>query len=466
VCERKRAFFLFVVYCFFLRPTAYSQAPETEKPPVPSKQKRYWAAALGDGVFSNELLYMFNRYVGRYSFSQVKLADLRDNFTQGWEWDTDVFATNQFAHPYHGSTYHAAARANGFGFYESVFFDVLGSAEWELFAETNTPSLNDLITTSLGGASLGEMFHRLYLEINFPLGGLVSPIDSFNAAVTRRRLPKQSGRNINAFSFFSGMEWTVSRRYNNTRSVELKDWDVAAANLGCHIIYGDPFEQQSVCPYDHFEMSFGGSYSGAVWYSMYIVSDGYLFSFSPVNGEKKKMSTGLSLHYDFFTSRNIDFFSEGLDWTVKYRRFFYNNFCLELKAHAGWTIFGSANLNFYDSYQRIEETRRDYGTGANTKIFFSLAHPRGGKFSLDVFLYEMFIISHEIPESRGWDFCYLFRLSYVHPLGDRISLGVRDLIQSKNGYYNKVSGTLKRTNTLAVYVELKIESFWNSAAAR
>lgn len=413
----------FFVYFFFHFVCISPVFPQTAEPP---EQARYWLPALGGGFFSNVLLYSFNRYIGKYDFAQVKLEDLGEKFYEGWGWDTDVFATNQFAHPYQGSTYHAAARANGFGFYEAIFFDAFGSLSWEIFAETTAPSLNDLISTTLGGASLGEMFHRLYLEINFPLGGLVSPIDAFNAAVTRRPLPKQSGRNIYGLSVFSGHEWTFSRRYYEARSAAVKDWDAAAANLGCHVVYGNPFEQWSGRPYDHFEMAFGGSYGGEDWYSMYIVSDGYLFSFSPVSGVQENLSTGLSLNYDFFTSLNVDFFSQGLDWTVKYRRPFLNT-SLEIKAHAGWTAFGAANLDFYNPYRLIGETRRDYGTGVNAKLFFSLAHPRRGKFSLGALLYGMFILSHDLPESRGWDFfiCSAFPIYTPWGSGYRCALAMR-----------------------------------------
>jgi hypothetical protein len=450
--------FVFTALVFPRTPETEKSVPAPEKAEPPASPERYWVSALGGGLFSNVLLYSFNRYVGRYDFSQVTLKDLRGKFQKGWEWDTDVFATNQFAHPYHGSTYHAAARANGFGFYESVFFDFLGSASWEIFAETTTPSFNDLISTTLGGASLGEMFHRLYLEINFPLGGLISPLDAFNAAVTRRKLPKQSGRNIYGLSVYSGHEWNVSRRYNKDRSLTLKTWDAAAANLNCHVIYGNPFAQGNRRPYGHFEMVFGGSYGGAPWYDMYIISDGYLFSFSPGAGTQKNMSTGLSLNYDFFTSHNIDFFRHGLDWTVKYRRLFRNS-ALELKAHAGWTAFGAANLNFYDPDRQIEETHRDYGTGANAKFFFSWSHPRWGNFSLDTLFYGIFIISRNRPESRGWDFCYLFRLSYEYPLGDRIAVGLNNVQQSKNGYYTAVPGTRKITNTASIYGKFIIGPF-------
>src|SRR5262245_25045823 len=82
------------------------------------------------------------------------------NMEQGWVWDLDDFAVNQIGHPYQGSNYFNAARANGLSFYESAAVTAFGSATWEYFGETNHASLNDFINTTLGGIALGEMFHR------------------------------------------------------------------------------------------------------------------------------------------------------------------------------------------------------------------------------------------------------------------------------------------------------------------
>ncbi len=48
----------------------------------------------------------------------------------------------------------------GLNFYESAALTAFGSATWEFFGETNHASLNDFINTTLGGITLGEMFHR------------------------------------------------------------------------------------------------------------------------------------------------------------------------------------------------------------------------------------------------------------------------------------------------------------------
>jgi hypothetical protein len=82
------------------------------------------------------------------------------NMQQGWVWDLDDFTVNQIGHPYQGNNYFNAGRANGLNFYESAALTAFGSATWEFFGETNHASLNDFINTTLGGITLGEMFHR------------------------------------------------------------------------------------------------------------------------------------------------------------------------------------------------------------------------------------------------------------------------------------------------------------------
>ena len=78
------------------------------------------------------------------------------NIQQGMVWDLDDFAVNQIGHPYQGNNYFNAGRANGLSFYESAAVTAFGSATWEFFGETNHPSLNDFINTTLGGITLGE----------------------------------------------------------------------------------------------------------------------------------------------------------------------------------------------------------------------------------------------------------------------------------------------------------------------
>jgi hypothetical protein len=435
---------------------AIYDAPESGQPAV--KQKRYPLAAVAGGLFSNVLLFSFNYFIAKNEFARINAEDVWENLTSPWEWDGDVFATNQFAHPYQGSTYHAAARANGFGFYESIFFDALGSLYWEYFTEKTGPSANDLISTTISGASLGEMFHRLYLEVNSPLAGFISPLDAFNGLVTRRHQEKTSGENIHKLSVFTAPGWIRGRKSGKGGNIILDRWNTPAVNVDCDIIYGDPFEQRSIMPFDQFEMNFGGGISPS-WHNMYIISDAYLFSFSPAR-ENGKMTAGLNLSYDFFTSMNIDFYSEGLDWAIKYQRFFSEESGFEIKAHAGWTMFGAGNIFIPSEEIEAYVPERDYGTGFNARLFFSLYPPRLGRIDLDVLIYGMYIISHQIQKSYGWDFFFYSHTAYTFPLGRHLSLGFGGSVNVKTGVYPELPNVFQWTNSVQVFVEW---NFYNRA---
>jgi hypothetical protein len=117
---------------------------------------------------------------------------------------------------------------------------------------------------------------------------------------------------------------------------------IYTGNIGCEVVYGDPFIQNSKKPYFQFEirMQFGGSFF-PLWLDWTLLSDGYLLSWNPVDTEKDVFSTGLSLHYDLITGNTTNFASHAVDWTLKWKRRLKAGH-LELKSHIGWTMFGSS----------------------------------------------------------------------------------------------------------------------------
>lgn len=88
-------------------------------------------------------------------------SSIADNLHHGWVIDRDPFDINQLWHPYGGSIYFGFARSAGLNFWESAGYTFLGSALWEVAGETVPPSLNDQISTSIGGTFLGEAFFRV-----------------------------------------------------------------------------------------------------------------------------------------------------------------------------------------------------------------------------------------------------------------------------------------------------------------
>ncbi|HEY3350558.1 MAG TPA: DUF3943 domain-containing protein [Thermoanaerobaculia bacterium] len=130
----------------------------------PEPQENFFLAAGEIGLM--ELLpWAFDRYVTKEDFAYISTRTVKENFRNGFGYDRDDFNTNQAAHPFHGSLYFNAARSNGYGYWESGAFTLAGSFLWECCMENTQPSINDIVNTTFGGMSRGEMVHRIGVMI-------------------------------------------------------------------------------------------------------------------------------------------------------------------------------------------------------------------------------------------------------------------------------------------------------------
>ncbi len=160
--------------------------------------KRSFGLATAEVFMGNLVPWAFNEFIRNASFSQITPTSWWHNFQEGMGWDDNHFSTNQFAHPYQGSMYFNAARANGFNFWESAPWAFAGSLQWECCGETHLMSLNDFINTGMGGIALGEMIYRTSSMVldNTATGSergwrefagfIIDPVRGFNRLVTGR----------------------------------------------------------------------------------------------------------------------------------------------------------------------------------------------------------------------------------------------------------------------------------------
>lgn len=132
--------------------------------PDPKRNGYNWARSVASVSTANYLVWQFNWFVEE-DWAYVTRDGLRNNFERGFKFDGNKLPTNFFAHPYHGSVYFSLGRASGLSFWESTSMAFLGSLSWELTGETEAPSTNDLVATTLGGIALGEMLYRLSSEV-------------------------------------------------------------------------------------------------------------------------------------------------------------------------------------------------------------------------------------------------------------------------------------------------------------
>jgi hypothetical protein len=83
------------------------------------------------------------------------------NFQTAPEFDKDPFSVNQIGHPYQGGIYYGLARSAGLGYWESLLYTLAGSYLWEVAGETTRPSINDHVSTGIGGSFVGEALFRM-----------------------------------------------------------------------------------------------------------------------------------------------------------------------------------------------------------------------------------------------------------------------------------------------------------------
>jgi hypothetical protein len=155
--------------------------------------------AVGNVGFANWVIWQFSWFRGS-DWPPVDRRSLENNLEHGFTFDQDELQTNFLGHPYHGGLFFNAARGAGLDFWESVPYAMGGSLVWELFAEREPPSANDLAATALGGIILGEISFRLSTQ-------LLDDSDSGNSRLFRElgALAVNPMRGFNRF--YTGEAW-------------------------------------------------------------------------------------------------------------------------------------------------------------------------------------------------------------------------------------------------------------------
>jgi hypothetical protein len=122
--------------------------------------KNFWLG-FGELMIVQAIPSSINNFIRDAEWAKINFHTWATNLENPWQWDNNAFLNNQFSHPYHGNLYYNSGRANGYNFWESGLWAFGGSLMWEEFGEAWAPSPNDWFNTSLGGMTLGEMFHRV-----------------------------------------------------------------------------------------------------------------------------------------------------------------------------------------------------------------------------------------------------------------------------------------------------------------
>jgi hypothetical protein len=150
---------LVVVLVIFCHTAALAEEPRRLNWET-GENKSYWIPALEitGFIFS---LNAINRALFPNSDYDTDLDSWERNLKTAPVYDKDPFSINQIGHPYQGGIYYGFARSAGLEYWESLLYTLAGSFLWETWGETTPPSINDYVSTTIGGSFVGEALFRM-----------------------------------------------------------------------------------------------------------------------------------------------------------------------------------------------------------------------------------------------------------------------------------------------------------------
>jgi hypothetical protein len=222
-----------------------------------------------EGIGDNIILSLVDSRIFKYSWAMVNTTTWKNNFEAGfpwsskWDWDQTRFGNDFLGHPYFGNLYYNDARSNGYNFWESAPFALLGSYEWKIFGENVTPERNSLIATTIDGIVLGEILYRISCNIlddrtsgrerffRELLATMIDPMMGFNRML-QGKMSRHTNKEVYQKEPLNITLYAGVTEVNNHSSAILSGNTLEMINI--QFDYGNPFEIVSRNPFDFFKL--------------------------------------------------------------------------------------------------------------------------------------------------------------------------------------------------------------------
>ena len=442
-----------IVICLlslFGQPLLAQEEEEREKRP-----KRF-EIAIAEVFASNIVVWAPNRYIreDNYSF-QTGWRTVEMNMRHGFEWDPNNFVTNFFAHPYHGNIYFNAARTNGFNFWESIPFAFTGSVMWEIFMESEFPSYNDLIATTLGGVALGESLYRFSEQVlddrarglerfgRELAGTLINPVGAFNRLIKGDMFRHTSHVNHIRESIYGYLASAGPGRLTGT-DIGVSEFN-PAIEMTLH--YGRPFlKKENRKPFDYFTFRFWTSSADTVR-NMTILARAVLLgkNVSGKNGQNHLL--GIFQYYDYIDQEIFKIGALSFGGTLLSRFPLGKGFDLITGPSVAGILLGAADNEYVTSYQG---RNYNYGQGFKGKLDVLLSHNKYGELFAD---YSYFALYNRegVP---GLDRLHVFDATYLIKVWWHLGLGLEYFYYFRDSQYDydpDVKKEIKGSRVLVSY---------------
>lgn len=365
----------------------------------------------------NTFVWAWDRFFLRVNYAKISPEVWHRNIKNGWTWDNNHFGINFFGHPYQGVFYHAAARASGYSFYQSVLFDMLGSFSWEFFCENEYPSLNDFIMTSYGGAFYGEILYRLSERllakpnpnwVDHAGAFLLNPYTYLHRRITgtRPNHPHYFPIELSVFTG-AGFRFGSDYRYDKSPAERLNDsWEEVFGFAGLNLVYGSPSRVLKK-PFEYF----------TIQATQEMGQKERLFNLEVLAKLKNINKVSGNDWFDFATYTSYDVFygdlvemsafslGLGTDFNVWLRP----SLSFRLTSIPSFVVLGSTDFNyddllkeFYPDYEPTRTYQLNYGVHYKAAFDISSKHGRISNHT-NIFLLKTMPSSAPHYGATGWD---------------------------------------------------------------
>ena len=402
------------------------------------------ARAVTSAVVFELIPYGVNRWVEKTSWSHTTLHSWSNNLRGGWGWDTDHFAVNQFAHPYSGNLSFNSARTNGYGFWASAPFALIGSVAWEYFGETTRPSVNDLVNTTLGGITLGETTYRLSsLILDARSTGTTRIIREVGAALVdpprllvrlldgdaTRVGTNPSGRVPSVVS--SQVEVGYQRLTHGRAKAPLRGPDQPFAYYALN--YGDPMGRDIHGPFSSFRLdgTFGAAASGIL---SQLRAVGFLGERELRGDSTTHHRLALAMNYHYYNNAAFVSGGQGFSGVLLSRYPLGGRNSLRSEAWLMGVVLAAVKSDYGAPAAAVaNETARnyDYGPGAGGRIQVAFDHAARSSISAS---YQATWIDVVSGSARRQAY-RTFEARAQSAVTRRISVGVNEVLYNRTGFY-------------------------------
>lgn len=429
----------------------------------PARATDAWGAprnvglAIGEVALINAVVWSYNEFVRGGNFTQVNPRTWWTNVSNGFFFDDNTFATNFFAHPYHGSLYYNAARSNGLNYWESAPFAIMGSFFWECCGETHPPAWNDWMATGIGGIAIGEALYRASSSVldNEAVGAervgreissfFINPLRGFNRLVSGRsgriqpnpssgydRIPP----NLSNF-LLAGYRHIASETEAGESTVED---DYGAAFLEFDMRFGDPWRDRRRKPFDQFRMSLALNFHDKEFIGRFAIV-GNLVTSDLRKTEGVHHVFALTQNFDYTNNNEIEFGGQSFGAAL----------LSDWKLSEGTSIRSDLNLHGYllnsvnSEYAFIaeipdRERLREYDMGAGAGAWLNLALTRRGQDLLGIGYRLAWIHTLNGSNTNGGDTNHLVHTVHARgalPLFGRWGVGADAVGWLRDSYFEQ-----------------------------